>query len=552
MTASGDSFDVVVIGSGSAACSAALRAAKGGLRVVILEKSEKVGGTSAMSGSGIWIPANHVARRDGIADSREEALEYIRGASPLGWAETEDGLWQAFVENGPKMLAFLEENTPLDLRIIDEPDPMVEVSGGKTVGRMVSPMPLSRNLLGPLGRHLRRSTLPHQFTYQEIVGHDVYHHPIRAGLALWPKLLRRVLGNSGGQGTALMTGLIRGCLDAGVTIRRATPVTALVTGDTGEVTGVEVEVDGVRSTIAAGRGVVIASGGFEWNEGLYGEHFPGPKDRIGTPRTNTGDGQRMAAAIGAKLDRMDQANIYPCLPTRYEGRPHGMPMTFQAEPHSIIVNRHGARFVSESDYNIGEHLNAHDPDTGMPMHLPAWLIADHRFLGTSLPFRWYQSYEKGWVKKAPTLDALAAQIGLPADALEATVARFNAMLREAGRDTEFGRGESAWEAYKNHAAGGTLTGLEAAAAKGLGTIEKGPFLAMSMNLSTIGTKGGARTNARAQVLREDGSIIAGLYAAGLAMANPFGTRAVGAGTTIGPNMTWGYIAAETMLTDNRG
>ena len=552
MSQTPDGADAVVIGSGAAACAAALRSARGGMSVVVVEKSDKLGGTSAMSGAGIWVPANHIAAREGIADSREEALQYIRHASPVGWAETEDGLWTAFVDNAPRMLEFIDANPPLDLRVIDEPDPIMEAPGGKGIGRMVSPMPLSRRLLGPLAPRLRRSTLPHLFTYQEVVGHDLYHHPIRAGFALWPRLLRRTLTNSGGQGTALMTGLIRGCLDAGVTFLTETPAHALVTDETGAVTGVEIGAEGTRRTLAARRGVVIASGGFEWDSARYDNHFPGPKDRIGTPRTNTGDGQRMAEAVGAKLDRMDQANVYPCLPTRYEGRLHGMPMTFQAEPHSIIVNARADRFASESDYNIGEHLDARDPATGEPVNLPAWLIADVRFLSTSLPFRWYQSYEKGWLRKAPTLDALATEIGLPPAALKETVEAFNRMLRESGRDTRFGRGEAGWEAYKNHATAATGTGLEAAKAKGLGTIEKAPFIALSMNRSTIGTKGGARTNEKAQVLRPDGSVIAGLYAAGLAMANPFGTRAVGAGTTIGPNMTWGFIAAETMLTGNRG
>lgn len=543
-----EEFDVVAIGSGSAACAAALRAAKGGLRVVAIEKSEKLGGTSAMSGAGIWIPANHVAAREGIEDSREEALDYVRAASPEGWAETEDALWRAFVENGPDMLKFLEDNTPLELRLVEEPDPIAEAPGGKLRGRMVSPLPLSRRLLGENAKWLRRSTLPHSFTYWELAESDAYRHPIRAALKLWPKLLWRKLTDRGGQGTALMAGLIRGCMDAGVEFRRETRALSLVQDEAGAVTGVEIE-GGAR--LMARRGVVIATGGFEWDEEMRRAHFPGAMDRIGSPRTNTGDGQRMAAAAGAKLARMDQANIYPCLPTRYEGRPHGMPMTYQSEPHSIVVNRHGARFMSETDYNIGEHMDRRDPATGENIHLPCFLIGDRGFLRASLPFLWYRRYEKGWVKKAATLDELAATLGLPPAALRATVERFNALC-DGGRDEDFGRGESGWESYKSHAEGGAeKTGLAAAKAKGLGKIERAPFVGVTMNLTTIGTKGGARTDENGRVLREDGSVVAGLYAAGLAMANPIGTRAIGAGTTLGPNMTWGYIAAETMLRENR-
>ncbi len=547
MMAAEESFDVVVIGSGSAACASALRSAVGGLEVVVIEKSEKLGGTSAMSGSGIWIPANHVAAREGIADSREEAIDYIRRASPPGWAETEAGLWEAFVDYGPEMLKFLEDHTPMQLRVIEEPDPMTEVPGGKLRGRMVSPMPLSRNLLGDNAKWLRRSTLPHSFTYQEITDNDVYHHPIRAGLKLWPRLLWRKLTNAGGQGTALMTALIRGCTDAGVAFRRETPARGLLQDDTGAVIGVETD----TGRLLARRGVVIATGGFEWNDEMRRKHFPAKMDRIGSPRTNTGDGQRMAEAAGARLDRMDQANIYPCLPTKYEGQRHGMPMTWQVEPHSIIVNRHGRRFMSESDFNIGEIMDRRDPATGEHLHLPCFLIGDHRFLLKSLPFRWYQSYEKGWVQKAETLDELARKLGLPAEALKAQVLTYNAMC-DAGRDADFGRGETGWETYKAHADGAAPTsGIDAARARGMDRIDHAPFIGITMNLTTIGTKGGARTNDKGQVLREDGSIIGGLYAAGLAMANPIGTRALGAGTTIGPNMTWGYIAAETMLKQNR-
>jgi 3-oxosteroid 1-dehydrogenase len=533
-----DACDVLVIGSGSAACSAALRTARGGLRVLVIEKSEWLGGTSAMSGSGVWIPANHLAAADGISDTREDAITYLRAIAPDGWLEKEDARWVSFVESAPDMLKFLSDNTPLEFRLVNEPDPFSEAPGGKVVGRMVSPMPLSRRILGPFARRLRRSTLPHSFTYQEVVDLDLYHHPIRAGLKMWPKLLYRWLTNSGGQGTALMAGLIRGCLDAGVAFWPETRAIRLVRDEQDRITGAEVERQGRRQTIAAARGVVIASGGFEWDPEMRERHFPGPLDRIGSPRSNEGDGQKLAASVGAQLDLMDQANVYPCLPTRYQGRPHGLPMTFQAEPHAIVVNRHGKRFVSENDFNIGEALDKRGPD-GAPIHLPCYLVGDHRFLGTSLPFRWYASYEPKWVKKAGTVAELAAMLDLPAASLQETIDRWNRFCT-TGRDEDFRRGESGWEDYKAHGPENRLK-----------PIDKPPYIGMSLNRSILGTKGGARTNEKGQVLREDGSVIAGLYAAGLAMANPFGTRAVGAGTTLGPNMTWGYIAAETILRQNR-
>jgi 3-oxosteroid 1-dehydrogenase len=530
-------FDVVVIGTGSAACSAALRVAKGGLTVLALEKSDYLGGTSAMSGSGVWIPANHIAEAAGVADSKQEALDYLRAVQPADWAETEGSRHRAFVENAPAMLKFVSSNTPIDFRLIDEPDPYVEAPGGKKYGRMVSPMPLSRRLVGKYAGRMRRSTLPHVFTYQENVNLDLYHRPIRAGLKMWPKLLWRWLTNSGAQGTALMTGLIKGCLDAGVTFRLSTRAVALVQDDSGRVVAVEVESEGRRQTIEARRGIVIASGGFEWNREMREKHFPGPLDRIGTPSSNEGDGQRLAASVGAHLDRMDQANVYVCLPTRYEGKRYGLPINFLYEPHSIVVNRFGKRFVSEAHFNIGEALDARNAD-GSPMHLPCYLVGDHRFLQASVVFRWYASYESEWVKKADTIEELAAKLGLPPQGLKQSIKRWNDLCAK-GRDEDFHRGEPAWERKKD---GGQLR---------LQPIDKPPYVGLSVNRSIIGTKGGARTNEFGQVLREDGSIVSGLYAAGLAMANPIGTRAVGAGTTLGPNLTWGYISAETILRQNQ-
>jgi 3-oxosteroid 1-dehydrogenase len=531
-------FDVVVIGSGSAACAAGLRAAVGGLKVLVIEKSNRLGGTSAMSGAGIWIPANHLAAAAGIADSKQEALAYLHAVQPPKQRESDNGRWAAFVEAAPDMLQFLATNTPLDFQLVAEPDPFTEAPGGKMFGRMVTPKALSRRLLGRFAAKLRRSTLPHSFTYKEAVDLDIYHHPVKAGLKVWHKLLYRWMTNAGGQGTALMVGLIKGCLDAGVEFRLETRAVRLTQDAENRVTGVEVEHEGETCQINATRGVIIASGGFEWNKEMLDRHFPGPIDRIGSPSSNEGDGQMLARMADAALLCMDQANIYPCLPTRYERRPSGLPMTFQAEPHSIVVNRHAKRFVSESDFNIGEALDARD-DQGMPVNLPAFLVGDHRFLNAALPFRWYAAYEKGWVRTADTVGELAGKLGLPPDALEETITRWNAQC-ETGRDTDFRRGENSWEEYKAHGAANRLK-----------PIDKPPYVGMSLNRSILGTKGGARTNERGQVLREDGSVIAGLYAAGLAMANPFGTRAVGAGTTLGPNMTWGYIAAETILRQNR-
>ena len=524
-----DACDVVVAGSGAAGLTAALTAARGGLSVTILEKTNVIGGTSAMSGAGIRVPANHHELAAGIDDSPAEALDYLRAAAPDGWRETEDELWASFATHAPEMLRFVEDHTPLRFALTGEADPLPGLPGWKARGRMLSPRPLAPRILGPLRTRLRKSTQPHIFTYHEMIGTDVYHHPIRTSLVLAPRLAGRWLRGGRGQGTALITGLLKGCLDAGCRILTDTRATRLQTSADGRITGVVIEMgDGRRETMTVRRAVVLATGGFEWNAELLARHFPGPIDFVASPRANEGDGHRMAEEVGAALAHMDQANINPAIPSFYDGRPHGMALFYHAEPNAILVDRTGRRFVDETLFNLGEVLDRRDPATGQPVHLPVWLISDARFLRQAPVIRWYARSDASWMFHAPTIAALAARIGLPADALIETVERFN-RVAALGRDDDFGR------------AGGTGHGDDRRHRIGLEAIDRPPYLAIRFNRSILATKGGPRTNAQGQVLRPDGSVIDGLYCCGVAMANPIGTRAVGAGTTLGPNMTWGYI-----------
>jgi 3-oxosteroid 1-dehydrogenase len=530
--------DALILGSGAAGLTAALTAAAAGLRVTVLEKTDRLGGTSAMSGAGTWIPANHHAEAAGIADSAEEALAYIRAAAPEGWAEREDALWQRLVEAGPQMLRFVERKSPLRFALTPEGDPLRDLPGAKPRGRMLSPLPLSRWRAGRFALRIRKSTIPEFFTYHEAVETDLYHHPVRTAAQLWPRLLWRLLTNTRGKGTALVTGLVRGCLDAGVRIETEAHALELTQEESGEVTGALVEQRGALHRVTARRGVVIATGGFEWDSDLLAEHFPGPVDYLGSPPSNTGDGHRMAEAAGAMLDRMDQATLTPSIPTRLWGRVLARPVPFHTEPNAIIVNRHGRRFVNELRFNIGESLDARDA-SGAPVHLPCWVISDARLLARLPPARWAARADPGWLRQAGSIAALATLIGLDPAALEQSVARYNAACA-AGRDAEFGRPSAA-----DAAASGDKRrrgGLEA--------ITQAPFLAMPFNRAILGTKGGPRTNEHAEVLRPDGSVIPGLFAAGASSANPIGTRGVGTGTTIGPYMTWGYVAGQSLARRN--
>ena len=521
--------DVVVVGSGAAGLSAALAASADGARVIVLEKAHVLGGTTAMSAAGTWVPANHHMLAAGIVDSPEEAHTYLRATAPPGWVEEEDELWKALAQSSAPMLRFLEDRTPLVFELVNGPDPFAEAPGGKLRGRMVSPRLLSRYRLGRWRNRVRKSVKPQFFTYKEMGA--VTKDPLRSVTRLLPSLAWRLVSGQVGMGNGLVVGLVRGCLDQGCRILVDANVGSLMT-DKGVVVGVEAVIGGEPTSIHAAKGVVLASGGFDWAPDYMATYFPGI-DIIGAPRSNTGDGQRMAAAVGAKLARMDQANISPATFTTYEGKRHALPLHETYGPHCMLVNREGKRFVSEGSPNLGLALDHRTPN-GRSRHAPAWRIFDSRY--SNRLSKAFAAKDPEFVRSADTIEALAAKIGLDPEVLRATVDRFNGWSR-VGVDGDFHRGETAWE---RHYSG----------ASSLAPIERPPFFAAPFLYASVGTKGGPRTNRHCQVLRSDGSVIVGLYCAGLAMANPIGTKGVGAGTTIGPCLTFGYIAGRSIAQDN--
>jgi 3-oxosteroid 1-dehydrogenase len=537
--------DVLVVGSGAAGLCAALAAAAGGARVLALEKAPVLGGTTAMSGAGTWIPANHHMLAAGLADSKDEALMYLRAVAPDGWAAVEEPLWRTFVDHAPETLAFIEAHSPLEFELVHHPDPYVEAPGGKAQGRMVSPRLISRNMLGLWRDRIRRFTRGQLFTYSEMVVGPVLSRPVPTLLRMAPALAYRWLTRRVGMGNALVTGLVKGCLDHGVEIMAETQVTRLVmdgaAGGRERVIGIEAIRGGRPFAARAARGVVLATGGFEWDPELRARYFPGEVGLIGSPRTNTGDGHRMAAAVGARLERMEQALIYCVLPINYEGHRHAVPVTDVYSPHCILVNRTGRRFLNEGRPNLGVAIDERDPATGLPIHLPVWRIFDAQFARKNPTVMLLARLDRGWLRKAASVAGLAAMIGLDPVVLTASVERFNEFARR-GRDEDFRRGETAWEKFN-----APDPGPEAGGNGALGTIRVPPFYAAPYDRAILATKGGPRTNDRGQVLREDGSVIEGLYCAGVAMANPIGSKAVGAGSTIGPCLTWGYICGRSLV-----
>jgi 3-oxosteroid 1-dehydrogenase len=539
--------DVVVVGSGAAGMTAALTAAHRGLAVVVVEKAPHFGGSTARSGGGIWIPNNSVLRRAGVSDSPENAAAYLEHL--LGDTVPEPRR-RAFLEHGPRMLDFVIAHTPLRFAWVPGyADYYPEAPGGVAAGRSIEPRPLDAKVLGPELDHLNppymaapsgMAITAADFRWLNLIA----RHP--RGLLRAARVFGRRL--RGGRvltlGQALAAGLRAGLAAARVPVELGVSLVDLEVDD-GRVTGVRVLRDGTEEVLRARRGVVVASGGFERNAAMRARYQRAP---IGTDWTtgavtNTGDGIEAGQRIGAAVDLMDDAWWGPSVPLT------GGPYFCLAErtlPGCILVNGAGRRFVNEAaPYVDAVHAMYDGHATGVE-HVPSWLIADQRYrnrypfagLGPRRPFpgRWYKA---GAVHSAPTLGELAASIGVPGDALAATVEEFNGFARR-GRDEGYGRGDSAYDRYYGDP--------RQQPNPCLGPLDVAPFHAVRIVPGDLGTKGGLRVDERSRVLREDGSVIAGLYAAGNAGASVMGRTYAGAGATIGPAMTWGYVAALDLAT----
>ena len=539
-------YDVVVVGSGGAGMTAALAAADQGLATVVIESSPWFGGSTSRSGGGVWIPNNYALEKAGRTNSLEESKKYLYAI--VGDAVPRERI-DAFLEKGPETLAFVRDHSAARFVWVPQySDYYPEAPGGKAHGRSVEPVPVNGRILGDeLARlHPAYTKAPvgmvvMQADYRWLsLAMRTFRGPVTAlkvGLRrLFNLLTRRPMY---GMGQAMMIGMRKGLLDAGVPILYETPLTGLlVEGD--RVTGVHVTRDGAPATIRARHGVVLASGGFEKNLEMRERYQRSPVSTewtTGAP-SNTGGGITAAVEVGAAVDLMDDAWWGPSIPL-----PSG-PWFCLAErnlPGSIIVNQAGRRYANEAAPYVDAVHAMYDGEATGVGHVPSWMVLDQRYrnrylfagLGPRQPFpgRWYKS---GVVVRADTLEELAERTGVDPAGLAETVARFNEMAR-AGVDEDFHRGDSAYDKYYGDP---TVRPNPS-----LGPIDKAPFYAVKMVPGDLGTKGGVVTDPRARALREDGSVIEGLYAAGNASAAVMGHTYAGAGATIGPAMTFGYIAA---------
>lgn len=555
-----EEFDVVVVGSGAGGMTAALCAQAHGLSAVVIEKDALFGGTSAVSGGGIWIPCNDDIPKVGGTDSFEEALTYLR---TLIGDEVPQANLEAYLRNAPEMVRFLDKTFGLKFRSVPKyPDYYSHLPGGKPGFRSMEPVEFDAARLGDAFDQQRPSfrgtQLFGRIAMNQVEAHTLFSRGpgwirLMLGMVLrywfdfgWRRRTKRDRRQTLGQA---LTGSLRDAMQ-----RRSIPL-YLQTGldslveEHGRVVGVSaLRISGLVR-LRARRGVVLACGGFESNQAMRDQYLPKPTNVAWTavPPINHGDGIRAGQSLGAALRHMDQVWGSPTV--RKPGAPQQITLFIErGMPGCVAVNRKGLRFVNEAS-TYPDFLKAmYADDAKGNGTVPCWLIFDATFrykypMGIFLPGQIEPDAKlpKDWLDdvyyRADTLAALAAKIGVDADNLASTVQRLNGFAR-TGVDTEFGKGTHPIDRYYSDA--------NVKPNPCLAPIEKAPFYAVRLDAGEIGTKGGLVTDARARVLRADGSVIEGLYATGNTSAAVMGPTYAGAGSTLGPAMTFGYVAAQDL------
>lgn len=554
--------DLLVVGSGAGAMAAGLRGHDLGSEVLLVEKGAAYGGSSAMSGGVCWVGNNPSMAGYGIADSDEETLTYLEAITK---GEVERGPLETYVRESKRMLAYMKEHSHLTFDALDEyTDYYPEAPGGKLGGRSMEPDPFDGALLGDDFRLLRRPADSALVLGKFMITARMAKKFIILGLGsifvLFWQLLRYVLRAGkrkrfGGRdthltnGNALMGRLRLSLKDRGVPIWLECPADELVI-EAGRVVGAVVRKDGAAYRIRARQGVLIAAGGFERNLAMRQEHGPAPASVEWTAGNehNTGDGIRMGIDAGAAIGLMGEAWWTPV--TQYPGADSGWVLVVEKSlPGGIFINGDGQRFANEAAPYVDVVVAMYEDHEKTHNSVPGWMVFDGTYRrnyiagpigpGKAMPDKTLpRKLRKQFLKRASTVAGLAEQLGVPADALEATLARFNGFAR-SGRDEDFGRGESASDRYYGDD--------RVRPNPCMAPLDQAPYYAIPLYPGDLGTKGGLVMDDKARVLDEQGQVIEGLFVTGNSSRSIMGRTYPGAGGTIGPALTFGFVAAETAL-----
>ena len=538
--------DLVVVGSGGGGMTAALTAKLEGLDSLVLEKTEYYGGSTAISGGGVWIPNNHLMAEAGIEDSVDKVRTYLKNI--VGDRVPEANL-EAFIIHASKMLRYITKLPHIEFRIMESySDYYAEKPGGTMGGRGIAAPVFSGKKLGDMFNQLRPSPVRPPFDFALTISEIRKSVLAKAYLPFIPSVIKVILRNllskiTGakhvGAGGALIARLRMSLHEQNVPLWLNTPVKDIIIENNSTI-GVEVEKEGEKIGIRAAKGVVLAAAGFPHNKTMrekYQKHPIGTEWTAAAPG-NTGEIIEMGMNAGAAVDLMDDAWWGP---THF---PPGEPPIFmvleRSYPGCIIVNSAGRRFTNESTPYVDFGHDVYDGNSEDAVTIPCFFIMDKRFrsryiLGTIMPGMLPERHLKnGYVTKADTIEELAEKEGIHPSGLLETLKRFNDFARK-GKDPDFGKGETAYDRFYSD------PGVKPNSC--LAPVEKPPFYSVKLYPGDLGTKGGLVTNESAQVIKKDGEIIEGLYAVGNTSASVMGNTYPGPGGTIGPAMTFGYIAA---------
>jgi len=543
-----ETHDFVVVGSGGGSMCAGLVMRKAGKSVLILEKTDLIGGSTAKAGGVMWIPNNRFMAEAGVQDSFEAAAAYLDNLVGNDEADAPGATRErrlAYLREAPEMLEFLIARGIRFQRNPYWPDYNDELPGGNEPGRTVSADLFDLNELGEWKHKLR----PNKFTLPAPIA-DALSLPLikvswKAKLKAAKIVLKGLAAKITGKhwvtaGAALQGRMLQAALRAGVELRTQAPVRELILHE-GRVVGVLAEKDGKPWRVGARLGVLLNAGGFAHNQAMRDRYIPNTRvEWTHAAPGDTGDMHQELMRIGAWMAQMNEmvGNQMTLPPGCVEAAGVQPQIT---KPHSILVDQSGVRYMNEGGSYMAFCQGMLRRHESVPA-VPSWWIVDARFMrtymlaetmpGSKKPREWYDS---GYLKKADTIEALAEACGIPPAALKATVERFNHFARQ-GRDADFGRGDSAYDRFL-----GDYTHKPNAT---LGPLDEAPFYAVQVVPGDVGTFGGAVCDARARVLREDGSVIEGLYATGTTTAAVMGRTYPGAGCSIGPSFTWGFVAAK--------
>lgn len=559
-------LDVVVVGSGLGAMTSALCLKEMGVDAVeVIEKGSKWGGTSGVSGGGVWVPNNHYAKACGASDSVDDAKAYLSSTIPA--EQVPESLIDGYIANSPKMMEFVSRAEEVGYISLEHyPDYYMQNPGAKAGHRSLEPQPINWDELGD-DMATMQETHHMMYLFDRIGFTQVEGHDLVTRAPGWWKIMVRLLFTYAGEffwrkkhntkrarrlacGAAGTARMFLALKNRKVPVTLNCAMTDLIQDESDRVIGIEANENGKTIRIKANKGVILGAGGYEYNQELREKYLPQPTNKDwsgGNVRTNTGDALQACERLGAKM-RLLEGGAWWCTTIKAPDEPAPrLAIMEKSLPGSCVVNMQGKRIANESQNYMAYQLDYFESHSDDAPNYPAYMVFDKRFRDTYMvgPLLDVQSrpdkklpdsyFEDGFMAIEDSIEALADKLGIDKAGLQETINNMNEYAK-SGKDAEFNRGDTEYDRYYGDETVKPNPCLH--------TIDQGPFYAIRIDPGDFGTHGGMDTNADAQVLKaETNEPIAGLYALGNCAGAILPTYP-GPGSTLGPAMTWGYQAAK--------